>query len=500
MRIRDRSLIIMLSQGLTQATTLILGIILVRLVSKQTVGTYRQVMLVYMFLAGVLSLQLNHSLFYFIPKLGTEKRRTLLIQTLLFTLVMAFLVAVIMFFGSNYIGRRFNNPDLMPLIKIFALYPFVERVLILIPAFMISIDRPLRAGIYTLLTSTGRIAAVVTTLAMEYPLSTVMWAIVIVGGVIALAGCCDMMHRSPRGQWRISTSLLREQFDYSWPLLITAVVGTINIELNKVLISLFFDPDTYAVYSCGAMQLPIVTLVTISVSSAMMPNLVSLIENKKMPEALNMWQEATRKCSLIIFPCFAFFLIAGHDFIVLIFTQDYVEADWPFRIFLFTLPIRVAIYATLFRAAGQTGPVAVGAFIVLLLNVVIGVLLVIAGQGGFLSFIGPSLATVIANWGGCVYMLGKITKITSTPFSKIIRWKELSIFFVVSAIAALVVWIIPLPTLPLIIKLLLQAIIYSMAFIGVILGAKLLKEDEIQLLKWPINIFRQSRQGPKFGK
>ena len=492
MRIRTRSIIIMLSQGLTQATTIILGIILVRLVDKQTVGTYRQVMLVYMFLAGVLSLQLNYSLFYFIPKLGLEKRRTLLTQTLLFTLVTAFFITVIMFLGSNFIGGRFNNPELIPLVRIFALYPFVERILILIPAFLISIDRPLRAGIYTLLTSAGRIAAVVTTLALGYPLTTVMWAIVVSGGVIAVAGGIDMAHQSPQGPWRISGSLLKEQFDYSWPLLMTTVVGTINIELNKILISLFFDPDTYAVYSCGAMQLPVITLVTLSVSSAMMPNLVTLIEKKKMPAALDLWQEAIRKCSLIIFPCFVFFLIVGHDFIVLIYTPEYARAGWPFRIYLFILPSRIAIYAALFRAAGRTKPVAVGAVITLVLNAVASLFLVILGKGGFISFIGPMLGTVLANWGGWGYLLWKITHTTETPFRKILRWKELGQILSVCILCGAFIWIIPLTALPLALKLSVQLVIYLGVMLTILLRFNMLQDDEKQMLYGPIRFIRRT--------
>lgn len=491
MRIRTRSFIIMLSQGLTQATTLILFIILVRLISKQTFGTYRQVSLVYLFLAGIISLQLNNSLYYFIPKLGSKLRRTLLVQTFLVTFVTALIIAAVMFFAAGVIARMFNNPGLVPLIRIFALYPFVERLVILIPAFMISVDRAIRAGVYTLVSAAARIGAVVTIFALGFELSTVMWSVVVVGGIIALIGCADMLRLSPGGSWQVDRSLIAKQFQYSWPLLATAIVGTINVQFDKFLISFFFDASTYAVYSCGALELPIIALVTLSVSTAMMPNLVIMAEQGRIGDALYTWQEAARKCSFIIFPCFVFFLVFGYDFIVLLYTQDYSLASWPFRIYLCRLPIRVAIYATLFRAVGQTRPIAIGALIALVLNVTVSTALVIIGGKTIISFIGPAVGTVVASCGSLVYLLWQLTHTMSVPFSRVMRWKELALTLLVSVICGVIVFAVPLPPLSLMVKLPVRATIYLVVLLTVMLMTKMLKEDERQMLFLPWNFVKE---------
>lgn len=491
MRIRTRSFVIMLSQGLTQVATIVLGIILVRLISKETFGIYRQVNLVYVLVAGVLSLQLNSSLYYFVPKLGLERRRTLLVQTFLVTFGTALVIGGVMFFAAGAIARMFNNPELVVLIRIFALYPFVERLVILIPAFMISIDRAIRAGAYILATAVARIAAVVAMFALGFGLSTVMWSVVVVGGVVAVVGCADMLRLCPVGKWRVDRGLLIEQFHYSWPLLATAIVGTINIQLDKFLISGFFDPSTYAVYSCGAMQLPIIALVTASVGAAMMPNLVKMGEAGKIKDALHVWQEGARKCSFVIFPCFAFFLAFGYDFMVLLYGQDYSMAAWPFRIYLCSLPIRVAIYATLFRAVGQTRPIAIGAVIALALNATVSTTLVILGNKGIVSFIGPAVGTVVASCGSWSYLLWQITRVTGVSFSRIMRWKELSRVLLVCVVCGVIVFVMPLPALPLMLKLAVQAAIYLVIFLTVVLMTRLLNEDEKEILFWPWNFLKK---------
>jgi len=490
-RIRTRSFIIMLSQGLTQATTLILGIILVRLISKQTFGTYRQARLVYMFLAGVLSLQLGNSLYYFIPKYGYKLRRILLIQTFLVTFATALIIGGVMFFGAGIIAQIFNNHDLAPLIRILALYPFVERLVILIPAFMISVDRAVRAGVYTLISVATRIGAVVTMFALGFELSAVMWSVVVVGGIIALIGCADMLRLSPGRSWRVDRSLIAKQFQYSWPLLATAIVGTINLQFDRFLISAFFDAPTFAVYSCGAIELPVIAIVTASVSAAMMPNLVTMTEQGRIGDALHTWQEAARKCSFIIFPCFVFFLVFGYDFMVLLYTQEYSLASWPFRIYLCQLPIRVAIYATLFRAVGQTRPIAIGAMVALALNVTVSTALVIIGNKSIISYIGPAVGTVVASYGSWLYLLWQLTRSMSIPFFRIMRWKELTLILLVCVICGLIAFAVPLPSLSLMIKLAVRATIYLAVLLIAMVVTTMLKEDERQMLLLPWNFIKE---------
>ena len=494
MGIRARSIIIMLSQGLTQVTTLALGIILVRMVSKSTFGTYEQVNLVYLTLATSISLQLHNSFYYFVPKLGPEQHRTLLTQTFLVTLSIASIVSLIMLCGAGAIARGFGNPDLAPLLRIFALYPFAERLIILIPAFMISTDRPVRAGAYSLIAAVGRIGAVVLTCGLGYGLPTVMWAVVGVGAVVAAVGCADMARICPAGEWRIDRPLLRDQFNYAWPLLASTLVGVLNLQLNKILISVSFEPGEFAVYSRGAMQLPVIALVTTSINTAMMPDLVVMMEQGKVRDALWTWQEGARKCSLVIFPCFAFLFVVAQDLMIFVYGQDYAQAAWPFRVYLLSLPVRVAVYATLFRAAGRTKPVALAALLSLTVNVCLGVTLVVLGKGGRLSFIGPMIGTVVATWVSWAYLLRRITHITSVPFARVMRWRELGAVFLTCLGCGAAVAVLPLPDWRLWVRLLVQGTLFVIAFFAVMGGAGLLKRDEKRMLLWPVSLVRHCIQ------
>ena len=485
MRIRTRSFIIMLSQGLTQATTIILGIILVRLITKEMLGTYRQVFLVQAFLVGILSLQLETSLYYFLPKCSIEQRRSLLLQTILTKLVFALIASLIMFFGAEPIAAMFRNPDLVKLLRIFSLYSLTASIISLIPAFMISLDHAVRAGAYSMADAAGRVIVVVTMFALGQSLVNVIWAITILAGVISFIGYMDMARFCPSGKWKFNRGLFIEQLHYTWPFLAISIIGVVNIQLDKFLISVFYDPATYAVYSCGAFELPIIALVTGSVNNAIMPNLVTLSSQGKPLAALALWQEAIRKCSLIIFPCFAFFMFLARDFIIVLFEKEYSMAVWPFTIYLCLLPIRIATYSTLFRAVGKTKPIAYSAALNLIMNVILSTSLTWIGGHSLLSFIGPSMGAVLSNIIAMSYLLWGLSKFLNVPISVIMRWKELGALLLVCAGCGFVVFVVPMPVSSLLIKIVIRAVIFVIILVVAIIMTKRLKEDEKQMLLLP---------------
>ena len=501
MRIRNRSLIIMFSRGLTQATTIILGVVLVRLVSKEVFGTYRQGLLVYHLVVGLLSLNLDLSLYYFVPKFGAGRRGTLLLQTSMASLVLSAAMAVFMLVAAEPIARMFGNPALPPLIRILSLYPFVERLIILVPAFMISLDRPLRAGLYTLAASGGRIAVVVAVFALSDSLPAVMLSMVLVTAVVAAVGWADMARLAPRETWALDRSLILEQLSYCWPLWASAVVTVVNLELGKFIISVFFAPADYAVYSCGAVDLPVVTLVTMSVSAAIMPNLVTLVSQDNTRQALRIWQEATRKCSLVILPCFAFCLVVSQDLIVFVYGQAYALAAAPFAIYLLRLPVRVAVYGSLLRAVGRTAPVAIGAVVALVVNVPLSLGLTYLGGGGHLSFIGPSIGSVCASFAAMFYLQLNLRRVLDVPFSRLMRWKELGSTLLLSVVCGAIVFLaaLALPDMPLAIKLALQGAAFAGLVILIMLRTGMLHDDERELLAIPLRAARRLLTGGRAG-
>jgi len=478
-------------QGLTQATQLIIGMILVRLISKEMLGSYRQIMLVYSLMVGIFTLQVESSLYYFLPKYGSKKRRNIVTQTLFITTVISLFMSLAMFFSADIFARQFKNPEIAILIKIFACFPFFERIVQLLPAFLISLDKAIFSGFYSMLSTVVMIVAVVLIFLFGYGLTQVVYGKIIIEAIFAVIGILVMIYFSQSGQWRIDKNLLLEQLNYCWPLMATTTIGVINLKLDGVLISYYFSKEVYAVYSTGALELPLIALFTASIGSAIMPNMVAEADKGRLINSLNIWHQATRKSSLLIFPTFIFFLFCGYDFIVLMYTQDYSKATWPFLVYLTRLPVRVAIYGAMFKAIGQTKPLFYSAILSLVVNIIVSVVLLFAGRHGVLSYLGPSIGTALATFASGLFLLIILRKKLDIRFSQVMRWKELGRIFGLSLLCGAILWLIPVPVENLFIKLVIRFVLYVLLFFASLVLTKSLHSDEWELLRLPLVFIRR---------
>jgi O-antigen/teichoic acid export membrane protein len=218
-----------------------------------------------------------------------------------------------------------------------------------------------------------------------------------------------------------------------------------------------------------------------------MPDFVRLWRDDKKIELLRLWNTAVRKCSLAIYPCFAFCLVCSQDIIVFVYGAGYREATWPFMIYLFELPVRVAVYGAVLRATGQTKPVVIGAIVGITTNVVVSIGLVyfaryVYGPQSTLMFLGPSIGTVVGIPVAVTYMLVQIMRSVDMPFSKIMPWKQLGLVMGNCLLAAIVVGCLPLGTVSVLVRLLLRAPIFAVVLLGTGLLTGMFDAGERKLL------------------
>src|SRR5262249_23936104 len=77
---------------------------------------------------------------------------------------------------------------------------------------------------------------------------------------------------------------------YSVPIGLSSVLGTLTIQLHRLLIARFFDVDYYAIYVNGAVEIPFDGIVTSSVMSVVTPAFVRLYASHDYDEIVRLWQ------------------------------------------------------------------------------------------------------------------------------------------------------------------------------------------------------------------
>ena len=325
------------------------------------------------------------------------------------------------------LARWMNNDELAGIIRILSFYPFADMISQLINPALISIGRVGYSAMFGLIFSHVRIFSIIWPVAAHYSLPGVMkvmvtaafgTAIVGVVMIILILGVRQVLVQQGAS---LGAACL---FACRWRWL---GVGLIGRQLDKWIISIFFSPEQYAIFSNGAMELPLVGVLAGGLAAAILPAMVKSASENRAEDAISLWQRTSRVCALVMFPSFVLSLLLAPELIVLMFSTKYTDSTYPFIVYLFVLPLRVVVFNSLLRAFSHTAPIIIGAVLAIAVNAALGI--------GFVSSGGPRNDWFFGTCGcfgcesifvGMVFALCDLEKLVEFRFRNILPWGDLT--------------------------------------------------------------------------
>ena len=199
------------------------------------------------------------------------------------------------------------------------------------------------------------------------------------------------------GFWReFDWKLMRTQISYSFPIGAAALLVSMQPDLHSYFVSHRFGPSAFAIYAIGCFELPLIGILTESVSSVAIPQISLPQKEARHRDIIVLTANALRNLSAVYFPLYGLLMITGSQFIAFLFTSRYASA-WPiFAINLTVLPFCGLMLDPLCRGFAHVR------FFVLWLRILVTVLLLV----------GLWFATT---WFG---MVGAITTVVSPSLPK----------------------------------------------------------------------------------
>ena len=379
----------------TALVTLLLAAVLSRHFDKVDYATYRQTLLAYKFAAPLLTLGLPAALYYFLP---SEKSRTraILLENLMLLGMTGLAFSLFLALGGNVlIAQWFSNPELEKTLLVFALYPALFLPATAVSATLVVREKMSWLFLHTVGTRLLRLGLVLAAI-WFFPGSplAVVGATTVSGAVVFSSAIFLMLRAVKRGnQWRPSRSGVWLQLKYAVPLGLAAMLETLALGIDQVLVSMLCSPERYAVYVNGAMEIPFLRVVTAAATAVILPDLVALYKEGKMKEAVGLWQSSARKVSLLLLPVGGALFVTAPELMTLLYSADYQESARPFRIYLLLLPARLIYFGAIFQAAGRTDLVLKRAVGTLILNTVVSYPLVY-----YFGIEGAAWGTVLVFW------------------------------------------------------------------------------------------------------
>jgi len=131
------------------------------------------------------------------------------------------------------------------------------------------------------------------------------------------------------------------------------------------------------------------------------------------------------------------FLLVAEELIVVMFSEKYINAAVPFRIYTLILFQRVTSYSSILKAVGETKAITRHAIYIVLINLVLSIPFVMMW-----GIVGPPLATLFASIITWFYLLIKIRDAIGVKFKDIFPFKLYSKVLLVSFVSGVPVFLL----------------------------------------------------------
>jgi O-antigen/teichoic acid export membrane protein len=338
-----------LAKTLGFAFSIALPLLLVRRMDREQYGLYKQTFLLVTTAMTVLPLGLPMSAFYFLSREKARGRETVL-NIVLFHAAVGAIACGAVVLRPSILTAIFHGPQLAP----YSAWIGVTMLLWITGSFLdmvcVANDEIQLASVFIVGIQGSRAIIFVTAALLFGTLRSLLVAAILYGLIQTIVLLCYLESRFP-GFWRaFDGRMLREQLSYAIPLGVAGILTIVQTDLHSYFVSNHFGPALFAVYSIGTLQLPLLGLIQESTNSVLITRVSTLEKREEHREIVLLMARAAGKLAAVYFPAYVFLMVAGREFIQLLFTARYASA-WPiFAANLTLLPLGVLLLDPLYRA------------------------------------------------------------------------------------------------------------------------------------------------------
>jgi O-antigen/teichoic acid export membrane protein len=460
-----RAAVLASGQIVASGAAIITSAVLARLLSQADYGTYKQTLLAYGMAAPLLLMALPKVLYVFVPRQPERARGLLWENLILLCLAASIFTGALLLGGAEVLARRFNNPDLAHTLRLYAPYPlFAFPVLALGGCLMVA----QQVRTVAMFNVAGRLALLVPILLISFVFPTPEAAVLaaVGGAALMLLPGLWLMLRATRGtQGHVTRAGLGEQLRFALPLGLASAIGAFNLTLDKLVVSALTTPEQYAIYANGAFEIPLIAVITGSVTAVMLPELSRLLAEGKGPEALVIWRQSTVQSATLLLPAMCLLFGLAEPLIEVLYSARYLESATPFRLYLLALPARIAIFGAIMMAAGQGRVILVRAIGSLVLGLPLSLVLV-----HYLGPLGAILATLAVLYAWTTPLnLRSVAAACGVPTAQVLPFGALARILAVAVLGGIVLIPHAFLGLPALVDLVIFGPLYVIVTAGLLL-------------------------------
>ena len=476
-RIAANAILMMLSKAISHGCFLLIAVVLARSLTRDDFGTFNQVWLVNKSLLYLFALGLPVSVYYFLPRLPQMKIKGFILQTLISLTILALPFSISMYALGDWLAVHFNNPGLTYYLRLFAIYPLIMLPTVSTDAILIGLGRTKHAALFEIVSKTAMVGAVAAAGILEQRLDLVFKALIAYAVAQSLLAIW-MVWWPLRGiKFRFSVAEWKKQLAYSAPYGMATLAGALNDQVDKILIALFYPPAIFALYAAGAFEIPLAGVTSVPVVSVIMGGLTKKFTAGDIEGFLQLWHQSMLKLALPVFAVAAFLMVFAEPIIVGLFSSDYADSVWPFRIFLLLLPLRITVPWQVLASLGETKFVFKAMIAAMTVNIILGYTMIQS-----IGWFGPAMAAAFTGYLFSALIMVEIRNRLSVNLGRLVPWRLLARVGLIAIVAAACSAAVPFLSINPLWKLGAGLVVFATVYLIGNVKIKAITLDDLQLL------------------
>ncbi|HQU81979.1 MAG TPA: oligosaccharide flippase family protein [Pyrinomonadaceae bacterium] len=334
--------------------TLLLPLLIVRFLPQDQVGVYRQIFQVIINANAILPLGVSMSAFYFLSR-EKERRSAAILNILLFNFIVGGVACLTLFLYPQLVGNIFQNAEITRLapkigvvIWLWIFSSFLETV-------AVANQETRTATAFIILAQFTKTLLMVGAVIFFANVESFVYAAMIQAALQTVVLFVYLNSRFPRFWTKFDFKFFREQLFYAIPFGLAGLLWTLQTDIHNYFVGYRFSASEYAIYAYGCFELPLIAMLSESVTSVLIPRMSKLQAENDKREMLRLSVRTMQKLSFFYFPIYLFLVITAQTFIVTLFTRNYLASVPIFLINLTLMPFYVWVVDPIVRSYKELG-------------------------------------------------------------------------------------------------------------------------------------------------
>ncbi|MFA7156785.1 MAG: oligosaccharide flippase family protein [Bacilli bacterium] len=404
--------ILIICRFITYSILFVTPVFLVRILTIEDYGKYREFMLYATLLCNLSGFSVNASIMYFIPKYGDNKKY---ISNSI--IIMIFVTVVDVFFlilFKDIINKNTSFEFFVVLILyicIFLNFNFCEQ-------YWIATKKTHYVLYYNSIKMTFRSVVVIGCALYYHSIIFIIYSLVFVE-LVRFIFVFIYALKQKIINFKIDFFSIKEQSSYFIPVGLSNFIFYFNKELSKFFILYTLGVEYLAYYSIGAYQIPVIGIIRSSIGDIIFPEVCNRSNNDKK-KGLELWKKTNIIYVALILPFFVIFYYYSEFFIKFLFTEKYLNAVIIFKIYMFLMIKECFEMGIPLRSVNKNIYYMYGSVLAVITNII---LLILFHKTS--DYVLPAVAYVFSDVVMTLYMGKKVLETYAIKIKNLFYWEKI---------------------------------------------------------------------------